>query len=179
MDYEGTYSQKWTPDYVLHYYLYLNHFKMNGLQRGTLTEMNPGLMFFIIMGQFRDEWVMGILAKKLTSDWSDTVAKWFKHLTVDQKVPGLNPTCCFTGKVFSLLLLPLGDYQAFAWKGLEVKIIHFYLLTVLVHMAKCTLCSCNYKQRTGFMSSKPPTDFIAGQFYFLSLETVTLTQERF
>jgi len=26
----------------------------------------------------------------------------------------LNPTCCFTGKVFSLLLLPLGDYQAIA-----------------------------------------------------------------
>jgi len=36
-------------------------------------------------------------------------AKRLKHLTVDQRVPGLNPTCCFTGKVFSLPLLPLGD----------------------------------------------------------------------
>ena len=70
---------------------------MNGLQRGTLTEMRINVIY---MGQFKDEWVMGILAKKLTSDWSDTVAKWFKHLTVDQKVPGLNPTCCFTGKCF-------------------------------------------------------------------------------
>ena len=78
------------------------------------THSNEPRINVLYMGQFRDEWVMGILAKKLTSDWSDTVAKWFKHLTVDKKVPGLNPTCCFTGKVFSLLLLPLGDYQAFA-----------------------------------------------------------------
>ena len=39
------------------------------------------------MGQFQDDWVMGILAKKkLTSDWSDTVAKWLKHLIVDQRM---------------------------------------------------------------------------------------------
>ena len=31
---------------------------------------------------------------------SDTVAKWLKHSTVDQKVPGSNLTCCFTGKCF-------------------------------------------------------------------------------
>ena len=36
------------------------------------------------MGQFQDDWVMGIPAKKLTSDWSDTVAKWLKHLIVEQ-----------------------------------------------------------------------------------------------
>ena len=39
--------------------------------------------------------------------WSDTVDKWYS--AVDHKVPGLNPTCCFTGKVFSLPVLPLGD----------------------------------------------------------------------
>ena len=78
------------------------------------THRNEPRINVIFMGQFKDEWVRGILVKKLTSGWSDTVAKWFKHLTVDQKVAGLNPTCCFPGEVFSLLLLPLGNYQAFA-----------------------------------------------------------------
>ena len=87
---------------------------MSGLLRGILTEMKPGLctrllliwdnfkplqdewivkghthrneprIYAIYMGQFQDDWVMGILAKKLTSDWSDTVAKWLKHLIVNQ-----------------------------------------------------------------------------------------------
>jgi len=45
MGYEGAYSQKWTQDHVPDCHLYgttLNHFKMSGLSRGTLTEMNPG-----------------------------------------------------------------------------------------------------------------------------------------
>jgi len=39
------------------------------------------------------------------------VVKELKHLTVDQKVLGLNPTCCFSSKVFSLPQgpPPLGD----------------------------------------------------------------------
>ena len=51
-------------------------------------------IYAIYMGQFK---MNGLQAyRKSTSDWSDTTAK---HLTVDQKVPGLNPTCCFVGKV--------------------------------------------------------------------------------
>ena len=75
--------------------------------------------------------------------------------------------------MFSLPLLPLGDYLVFAWEGLEVKIMHFYVLTALMHMAKFTPCSYNYKQRIG---SKPPTAFIADQF-ILSLETVYYINE--
>ena len=45
--------------------------------------------------------------------------------------------------------------------------MNVYLLTVLVHMAKFTPCSYNYKQRIGFISSKPPTAFIADQFFVL------------
>ena len=52
------------------------------------------------------------------------MAKWLKHLTVDQKVPGLNPTCCFSRKVFSLPLLP---WETSLWlKGPGSKIRHLY-----------------------------------------------------
>ena len=42
---------------ALHCYLYgtiLNHFRMDGLRRGTLTQMNPGIMHCIAtyMGHF-------------------------------------------------------------------------------------------------------------------------------
>ena len=39
------------------------------------THRNEPRINVIYMGQFKDERVMGILAKKLTSDRSDTVAK--------------------------------------------------------------------------------------------------------
>ena len=45
--------------------------------------------------------------------YSDIVAKWLKHSTADQKVPGLNPTC-FT--VFFFNSPPLGR-QVFSLKG--------------------------------------------------------------
>ncbi len=44
-----------------------------------------------------------------------------KHLTVDPKVPGSNPTCCFTVKEFSLPLLPLGDQPRAEKVCMEVK----------------------------------------------------------
>ena len=47
--------------------------------------------------------------KYVALQFSDTVAKWLKHSTVDQKVPGSNPTCCFTDKAFSSPLLPLEE----------------------------------------------------------------------
>ena len=40
---------------------------------------------------------------------SDAVAKQLKHSTVHENVPGLNPTCCFAGKMFCIPLLPLED----------------------------------------------------------------------
>ena len=45
--------------------------------------------------------------------------------------------------------------------------MHFYLLTVHVHMAKFTPCSYNYKEQIGFISSNPPTAFIADHFFFI------------
>ena len=47
-----------------------------------------------------------------------TVAKCLKHSTVDQKVPGWNPTCCFTGKVIFLMFLVL--------MGAEGRIKHHF-----------------------------------------------------
>jgi len=38
--------------------------------------------------------------------WCDTVVKAFNN---GPKFPSLNPTCCFTGEVFSLSLHPLRD----------------------------------------------------------------------
>jgi len=42
----------------------------------------------------------------LTSSKGHSTEKWHCGQGVKPKVLGLNPTCCFTGKVFSLLLLP-------------------------------------------------------------------------
>ena len=127
---------------------------MNGLQRGTLTEMRINVIY---MGQFKDEWVMGILAKKLTSDWSDTVAKWLKHLALDQKVPGLNPNCCFTGKVFTPP--PLGRLPSLCLKGPGG--INYTLLPFNCPCAYGKIYTMQLQLQTNwFMSSKPPTDFL-------------------
>jgi len=70
--------------------------------------------------------------------WSDTGSKWLKHSTVGQKVPGLNPTNRFTGKVFSLPLLPLGD-QPLVDRG---KILLFALFAAqsVLQIQLCYVC---------------------------------------
>jgi len=94
MGYEG--HTEINPELILctTFLLIWDNFKMNGLRSGILTEMNQDLCYLQGTIIFK---MNGLRAyRKLTSDWSDTTAK---HLTVDQKVPGLNPTCCFAGKV--------------------------------------------------------------------------------
>ena len=116
--------------------------------------------------------------KKLTSDWSDTVAKWFKHLTVDQKVPGLNPTGCFTGKVFLYSSSPW-ETTSLCLKGLGGK--NYTLLPSNCPCAYGKIYTMQLQLQTTNWLRTPSLQqiFIAGQFNFLSLETVTLTQERF
>ena len=55
------------------------------------------------------------------------MAKWLKHLTVDQRVPGWNPTCCCSQ--VKHFLHPSSPWETSLWlKGPEVKINYPHLL---------------------------------------------------
>ena len=56
MAYEGATHTNEPRITALHWYLYgtiLNHFRMDGLRRGTLTQMNPGLMHYVMKGRIQ------------------------------------------------------------------------------------------------------------------------------
>ena len=180
MDYKGTYSQKWTQDYVLHYYLYgtiLNHFKINGLQRGTLTEMNPGFMLFI---WDNSRWMgYGHTRKKI-----DLRLEWHGGQVV--KAFNCGPKC----PRFESHQLPNSQVKCFLYssslwettyslclKGLGGK--NYTLLPFNCPCAYGKIYTMRLETTNWFYKLQSSHSFYCWPIFFFPLETVILTQEMF